>query len=123
MFDKWDSLTVKKIDVVVYVKAGMGRMVHKDRPSHGFVLNAGDSEKTYVFSDGRESAMVMTVKIIGNITMIISAASFEISSGILIFDNNKYPRGKIRKMAYLSNAFIVKENKLLKSIFFIGISF
>lgn len=54
MFDKWDSLTVKKIDVVVYVKAGMGRMVHKDRPSHGFVLNDGDSEKTYVFSDGRE---------------------------------------------------------------------
>lgn len=28
--------------------------MHKDRPSHGFVLNAGDSEKTYVFSDGRE---------------------------------------------------------------------
>ena len=54
MFDKWDSLTVKKIDVVVYVKAGMGRMVHKDRPSHGFVLNDGDSERTYVFSGGRE---------------------------------------------------------------------
>ncbi len=54
MFDKWDSLTVKKIDVVVYVKADTGRIVHKDRPSHGFVLNDEDSEKTYVFSDGRE---------------------------------------------------------------------
>ena len=49
MFDKRDFLAVKKIDVVVYAKKDTGKIVHKDRPSHGFVLNDRDSEKTCVF--------------------------------------------------------------------------
>ena len=51
MFDQWNSLTVNKVVLAVYVVAG--KAVHNDRPTHGFVLNDEGAEKDYFFSDGR----------------------------------------------------------------------
>lgn len=53
MFDQWDSVTVTRIAIAVFVKTGTGKIVHEDRPTHGFVLNDSGSDKDYYFSDGR----------------------------------------------------------------------
>ena len=48
----WEQLLPTEIVIAVHVKSGSGKKVHTDRPSHGLVLNAENSEKRYVFSDG-----------------------------------------------------------------------
>ncbi len=53
MLKQWNVATVSKISLAVYVKAGTGSTVHTDRPFHGFVINDQDTERDYVFSDGR----------------------------------------------------------------------
>ena len=53
MQGNWNDIVVKRIKVAVHVLPNTGRHVHYDRPSHGLVLNAGDSIRDYCFSDGR----------------------------------------------------------------------
>ena len=53
MTEKWNSAIVKNISVAVYVAPNLGRHVHKDRPTHGFVLNDKNAVRDYCFSDGR----------------------------------------------------------------------
>ena len=53
MNEKWFDIIVTEIQFAIYVPSGSGRITHKDRPFHGLVLNDGESEKDYVFSDGR----------------------------------------------------------------------
>lgn len=53
MFENWDSVTVTEISLALYVQAGVGKAVHENRPTHGFVLNCSEADKVYYFSDGR----------------------------------------------------------------------
>ena len=53
MFEKWKNTAVTDISIAVHVLPASGKIVHKDRPFHGFVLNDDVSEKDYCFSDGR----------------------------------------------------------------------
>jgi len=52
MIEKWEKLKIEKIVLAIYVPPKTGPNMHKDRPSHGLVLNDTDSVKDYVFSDG-----------------------------------------------------------------------
>ena len=52
MNEKWFDIIVTEIQFALCVPPGSGKTVHKDRPFHGLVLNDGDGEKNYVFSDG-----------------------------------------------------------------------
>lgn len=45
------DFNISRIQLATFVLPGKGAPVHKDRPSHGIVLNAG-SEKEYIFDDG-----------------------------------------------------------------------
>jgi AraC-like DNA-binding protein len=51
--EKWFDIIVTEIQFAIYVPKGSGRVSHKDRPFHGLVLNDGEGEKEYLFSDGR----------------------------------------------------------------------
>lgn len=53
MKNEWSDVVITKICGALYVPPNTGTRIHKDRPFHGFVLNTADSDKTYVFSDGR----------------------------------------------------------------------
>lgn len=52
MNQRWKTLSVKEIALAIYVAPGMGDTVHKNRAFHGLVINAEDSVKDYVFSNG-----------------------------------------------------------------------
>ena len=52
MKEEWNDLTVKKIALVGYVAPNMGKLLHKDRLYHGFVLNDAETANDYCFSDG-----------------------------------------------------------------------
>ncbi len=52
MFETHENITVSDIILATYVLPGRGTAVHKNRPSHGFVINDSDEEKNYCFSDG-----------------------------------------------------------------------
>ncbi len=49
----WADIVITGIYFAVYVPPYTGRHIHKDRPSHGLVLNDENSVKEYCFSDGR----------------------------------------------------------------------
>lgn len=51
MNNYFNQVTVSKICAVVFVPAGVGKSIHKDRKYHGLVMN-DDSVKDYIFSDG-----------------------------------------------------------------------
>lgn len=53
MTDAWKNVAITKINYALYVAPSTGRIVHKDRPYHGFVLNEGEGIKEYCFSDGQ----------------------------------------------------------------------
>lgn len=53
MLEGWENAVISKIALAIRVQKDGGRTVHNDRPFHGFVLNEADSDKNYVFSDGR----------------------------------------------------------------------
>ena len=53
MNNQWDSIKIEKIHAAVYVTPGTGKVVHRDRPYHGIVLNDPTSIKEYHFEDGR----------------------------------------------------------------------
>ena len=53
MNEQWKHITINDINGAVYVAPNTGKLTHKDRPFHGFVLNDSDSVKDYVFDDGR----------------------------------------------------------------------
>ena len=47
------DFNINRIVLAIFVPAGTGGAVHKNRPSHGLAINkAGD--KTYTFSDGKK---------------------------------------------------------------------
>ena len=46
------NLNITKVVTAIRVPAGKGDSIHKNRPSHGLVLNI-DGEKNYCFSDGQ----------------------------------------------------------------------
>lgn len=48
----FENITVSEIILAVQVLPGTGTAIHKNRPSHGFVLNDSESRKDYCFSDG-----------------------------------------------------------------------
>ena len=52
MKKEWNDAVITKIAVALYVPPNMAKLVHKDRPYHGFVLNNTDTEIDYHFSDG-----------------------------------------------------------------------
>lgn len=52
MIEKWEKLKIEKIVLAIYVPPNTGQNMHKDRPSHGLVLNDTNSVKDYIFSDG-----------------------------------------------------------------------
>ncbi len=52
MIENWKNVTVSNILLACYVPPGTGAITHKDRPTHGFVLNDSDKQADYHFSDG-----------------------------------------------------------------------
>ena len=52
MNDRWKDVIITKAVTAVNVKKGTGNPIHKNRSSHGFVLNIENSTKDYLFSDG-----------------------------------------------------------------------
>lgn len=52
MYINQENIIVSDVRIACRVFPGMGTMVHKDRPSDGFVINDGKSVKYYYFSDG-----------------------------------------------------------------------
>jgi len=46
------SFAVDHIDLIVYVEAGQGKPVHRDRPSHGIVIQK-DGNTSYSFENGK----------------------------------------------------------------------
>jgi len=52
MTSKWSEALISKIQVAIYVAPDRGRHIHKNRDFHGLVLNDGEGEKNYIFSDG-----------------------------------------------------------------------
>ena len=52
MFMNQENVTISEIILAMYVLPGTGTAFHKNRPSHGFVLNDSESRKDYYFSDG-----------------------------------------------------------------------
>ncbi len=54
VMERWENATISKIALALQVKKGDGgKSVHLNRPFHGFVLNDENSEKNYIFSDGK----------------------------------------------------------------------
>lgn len=53
MKKEWERTVITEVGFAVYVEPSLGKVTHKDRPKHGFVLNDDDSVKDYYFSDGR----------------------------------------------------------------------
>ena len=53
MFELWKNAVVSKISIAIYVAPKTGRISHKDRAFHGFVINDENSVKDYIFPDGR----------------------------------------------------------------------
>ena len=53
MNNAWNGIIISRVALAVYVYPNSGKNVHHNRPFHGFVLNDSDSEKEYIFSDGR----------------------------------------------------------------------
>lgn len=52
MFKIWDKATINSIRLAMYVPVGSGEAVHRNRATHGFVINDTNAEKNYFFSDG-----------------------------------------------------------------------
>ena len=50
---RWENAVISKIALAIRVSKDGGRTIHSNRPFHGFVLNEADSDKNYIFSDGR----------------------------------------------------------------------
>ena len=48
----FEDITVSEIILAIQVLSGTGTLIHKNRPSHGFVLNDSFSQKNYHFTDG-----------------------------------------------------------------------
>lgn len=53
MNECWNSIKINEIGVAVYVTAGVGKVVHQNRPYQGIVLNESVGVKEYYFDDGR----------------------------------------------------------------------
>jgi AraC-like DNA-binding protein len=53
MLEAWESAVISTIALAIHVRKSTGRIAHNNRPFHGFVLNDADSDKNYIFSDGR----------------------------------------------------------------------
>ncbi len=53
MLEKWENAVISKIAVAVRVQKDGGKTVHTNRPFHGFVLNEAESDKNYIFSNGK----------------------------------------------------------------------
>ena len=51
------DFNINKIVLAIFVAAGTGDAIHKNRPSHGLAIHKG-GEKIYIFSDGK----ILTVK-------------------------------------------------------------
>ena len=51
------NFNINKIVLAIFVAAGTGDAIHKNRPSHGLAIHKG-GEKIYIFSDGK----MLTVK-------------------------------------------------------------
>ena len=49
---EWSEMVVSKIGLACYVMSRTEKIVHKDRPFHGLVLNDADLVEEYSFSDG-----------------------------------------------------------------------
>lgn len=52
MTQEWNNVLIEKISLALYVTPALGKLVHNNRPFHGFVLNDSTSVKDYIFSDG-----------------------------------------------------------------------
>ena len=52
MKTEWSRVVIREIQIAVYVPPNMGRTIHKNRPFHGFVIEAS-GDKDYHFVDGR----------------------------------------------------------------------
>lgn len=52
---RWENAVISRIALAIQVigEPHIKRIVHKNRPFHGFVLNEGNALRDYVFSDGR----------------------------------------------------------------------
>ncbi len=53
MNNAWEQVTVTRIKLAMYVMPNTGKIVHTNRPFHGFVLNDACGCKDYIFSDGQ----------------------------------------------------------------------
>lgn len=53
MHTDWNTVIVTKIALAIYVEAGSGKSIHKDRPFHGLVINDAPGSKDYLFADGK----------------------------------------------------------------------
>ena len=53
MNKQWSNILVQKIQTALYVAPSTGRVVHRDRPNHGLVLNDSVGARDYIFDDGR----------------------------------------------------------------------
>ena len=47
------DLNVTDIAFAIYVDKSIATTVHKNRPSHGLMINASEAQKKYIFSDGK----------------------------------------------------------------------
>ncbi len=67
-----DNFKISKINICVFVPSGSGQNIHKNRPSHGLVIQLS-GERNYIFDDGS----IMNVKK-GDVFYLPKFSSYEV---------------------------------------------
>ena len=52
MKNEWINVRINKIALAMYVPPNTGKIVHRNRPFHGFIFNSETVSRDYCFSDG-----------------------------------------------------------------------